>query len=166
MEKQELRLAQDYADENAVALEDVIEKIRAGELKGKIDDGVWYVLDETTKSQVSESAKDTVSDLNSDAAFFVKLSNGYYGLAKTFWLFGFVLATLLALLPFAIGIFMEQKGLAIVMFLFWLAYEFAVLLGTWRAAGRYGGPKIWAYLARGFVVYNWFQFALSFVLFI
>ncbi len=38
METQELRLAQDYADENAVALEDVIEKIRAGELKGKIDD--------------------------------------------------------------------------------------------------------------------------------
>ena len=106
MEKQELRLAQDYADENAVALEDVIEKIRAGELKGKIDDGVWYVVDETTKSQVSESAKDAVSDLNSDAAFFVKLSNGYYGLAKTFWLFGFVLATLLALLPFAIGIFL------------------------------------------------------------
>ena len=34
-------------------IEDVIE-IRAGELKGKIDDGVWYVLDETTKSQVSE----------------------------------------------------------------------------------------------------------------
>ena len=84
----------------------------------------------------------------------------------TFWLFGFVLATLLALLPFAIAFFSEQKGFAILMFLFWLAYEFAVLLGTWRAANRYSGPKFWAYLAQATVVYGWFQFALSFVLLI
>lgn len=79
--------------------------------------------------------------------FLFRLWRGEYSLARTYWGFGALVSVcwqlalwLMALDP-AGWLFM---GLHVVM----AVYFCVVYVGIWRAAGRYRGSRIWAWLAR------------------
>jgi hypothetical protein len=83
-----------------------------------------------------------------EKGFFGKLSNGDYGLAKTYWLYG-------VLVGFVVNIEMKpitSIGLLVIVMLAYTAYEIPVVMGTWRAANKYEGSKVWAVLAKIAVV--------------
>jgi hypothetical protein len=42
-----------------------------------------------------------------------------------------------------------------------LSYTVVVLIGTWRAASRYQGPKLWTVLAKIVTVLGWGQLAVA-----
>jgi hypothetical protein len=79
-----------------------------------------------------------------DTGFWGKLINGDYGLAKTYWLYG-------VLVGFIVNLAMKpitSVGLLIFLTLTYTAYEIPVIIGTWRAANKYEGAKVWATLAK------------------
>lgn len=83
-----------------------------------------------------------------EKGFFGKLSNGDFGLAKTYWLYG-------VLVGFIVNIAMKpitSIGLLVFVMLAYTAYEIPVIMGTWRAANKYEGSKIWVVLAKIAVV--------------
>ena len=92
-------------------------------------------------------------ELKKEKNFFIKLEMGEYGLAKTFWLYGFVIRVLttsiLKLIP--------NKNVFIVAILLSLFYDLLVMMGTWRAANQYQGLKIWALLAKALVILGIFM---------
>lgn len=83
----------------------------------------------------------------SDKPFFSKLASGDFGLAKTYWIFG-------VLVGIAVNFIVSTAGavgsLNIIYFVALLhtLYFFPLSFGTWRAADRYTGNKIWAILAK------------------
>ena len=89
--------------------------------------------------------------------FFDKLVMGEYGLAKTFWLYGFLVRVL------ANGIlrFISDKSIFIVCILLYLLYEFFVMIGTWHAANRYMGLKLWPALAKLIVIFGIFAMLIT-----
>jgi hypothetical protein len=83
-----------------------------------------------------------------EKGFFGKLSNGDFGLAKTYWLYG-------VLAGFIVNIAMKpitSIGLLVCVMLAYTAYAIPVIMGTWRAANKYKGSKIWEILAKIAVV--------------
>ena len=88
--------------------------------------------------------------------FFGKLVDGDYGLAKTFWLFGVLGGFIIRILLFishirSIELLVQPERLSILI-LSLTTYYFPVFMGTWRAASKYQGKKIWAILAKIAVV--------------
>lgn len=80
--------------------------------------------------------------------FFVRLSKGEFGLAKTYWLYG-------VLVGFVVGLALKpitSIGLMTIIMLFYTAYQVLVAMGVWRAANGYEGKKSWAVLAKIAVV--------------
>lgn len=78
--------------------------------------------------------------------FFQKLSNGDFGLAKTYWLYGVLVGSVLNL---ALNFVTSSKLWGfLLLVLVYTAYEIPRLMGTWRAANRYEGRKLWAILAK------------------
>ena len=117
---------------------------------------------------MSEIEKSVNGLASSKKGFFEKLANGDFGLAKTFWLYN-VLVTLIVKIVFEVFIEVSQSiGLLVVFLLAYTAYEIPVLMGIWRAANKYQGPKIWAVLARIEVVLGaiWIVIGLLFLLLI
>ncbi len=94
----------------------------------------------------------------SSDGFFAKLANGDYGLAKTYWLFGVLVDVIVSIL--APIIIIESAGALAILVLVYTAYEIPVLMGVWRAANRYAGPKAWAVLAKVAVVLGALMLAL------
>jgi len=87
---------------------------------------------------------------------FSKLIDGDYGLAKTYWLFG-VLVNVGFNILFKVAestASYPRQALAQILILtsISVAYSVVVVIGTWRASGKYQGPKFWAILARIMVV--------------
>lgn len=87
------------------------------------------------------SASTTASDRQS---FLARLRAGDYGLAKTFWLYTVVVGMVANLV---IG-FIPQASMVLVLTAVFLMYYVMALVGTWRAASRYTGKKVWAILAK------------------
>lgn len=85
---------------------------------------------------------------SSSKRFFRRLADGDMGLPKTYWLYGVVVGTLFNL----ISRLVTSTGALIVLILVYAIYEMHVLFGTWRAASRYSGPTIWAFLAKVAVI--------------
>jgi len=76
--------------------------------------------------------------------FFGKLVNGDYGLAKTYWLFGVLVAAIVIVVinvPMPIGWYLTI-GIAAI------PYNILVYIGIWAAANKYQGHKAWAVLAK------------------
>lgn len=99
-----------------------------------------------TESAVTEYGKN----------IFSKLIDGDYGLAKTYWLFG-VLANVGFNILFKVAestASYPRQALAQILILtsISVAYSVVVVIGTWRASGKYQGPKFWAILARIMIV--------------
>ena len=80
--------------------------------------------------------------------FFGKLVNGDYGLAKTYWLFGVLVA--------AIFIIVMNVPMSWRWYLFiaigYTIYLFPLYVGIWSAANKYQGHKVWAVLAKIVVI--------------
>lgn len=74
--------------------------------------------------------------------FWRRLVKGDFGLAATWWRYG-VLGLLAQVLAFG-GLAGVSAGL---FFVGCLCYNVVVWIGTWRAAHRYEGPRVWAVLA-------------------
>ncbi|PJE79346.1 hypothetical protein CI610_01698 [invertebrate metagenome] len=97
---------------------------------------------------MSENENVTNSVTTTEKGFFGKLSNGDFGLAKTYWLYG-------VLVGFVLNIAMKpitSIGLLVIVMLAYTAYEIPVIMGVWRAANKYEGSKFWAVLAKISVV--------------
>jgi hypothetical protein len=83
--------------------------------------------------------------------FFSKLASGDFGLAKTYWLYG----VLVGLIVNAVTRVIPSVGVLALVLAVTIAYQVMVLLGIWRAAGRYQGRKVWAILAKIATVLGW-----------
>ena len=79
-----------------------------------------------------------------EKGFFGKLANGDYGLAKTYWLYGVLVGAVVSLISKAF----TSAGVVLTLMFAHAVYWIPVAIGTWRAANKYQGPKIWAILAK------------------
>ena len=82
-----------------------------------------------------------------DKGFFKKLSDGDFGLAKTYWLYG-VLVSIVGSILMQGAALSDSKALIIVLLLVMIVYAVFQLTGVWNASNRYTGLKIWAILAK------------------
>jgi len=82
-----------------------------------------------------------------DKGFFKKLSDGDFGLAKTYWLYG-VLVSIVGNILMQGAALSGSKALIIVLLLVMMVYAVFQLTGVWNASNRYTGLKIWAILAK------------------
>ena len=106
---------------------------------------------------MSENATNSVS--TTAKSFLRKLSRGDFGLAKTYWIYGVIVGFILniAMKP------ITSIGLLAVIMLVYTAYEILVLMGTWRAADKYEGSKIWAVLAKIAVILGAIMLAVGLI---
>lgn len=100
------------------------------------------------ESNRARSDLQTATSNVSEKGFFGKLANGDFGLAKTYWIYG-VLAGIVVNIVLSV---VTSIGALVFLMLAYIAYEIPVLMGTWRAANKYPGLKIWAILAQVAVV--------------
>ena len=98
------------------------------------------------------------SAIRTEIGFFWKLANGDFGLAKTYWLYGFLVSVLASITSNAI----TSIGGLIIFILVAVVYDVLLIMGTWRAANKYQGPKTWAVLAK-ISVFSW-AITLPFIL--
>lgn len=77
-------------------------------------------------------------------AFYGKFINGDFGLAKTFWLFGFLLN---AMVVIAMRVLSVTGTLEYAVVAGLTAYKCALLVAILNAARRFRGSKIWSVLA-------------------
>lgn len=82
-----------------------------------------------------------------DKGFFKKLSDGDFGLVKTYWLYG-VLVSIVGNILMQGAALSGSKALIIVLLLVMIVYAVFQLTGVWNASNRYTGLKIWAILAK------------------
>ena len=78
--------------------------------------------------------------------FFRKLMDGDFGLAKTYWFYGFLVGIIFGVV--AQVVMSISPILYLLVLLIEIAYDIPLMIGIWRAANRYTGPKIWAILAK------------------
>ncbi|MCX8146793.1 MAG: zinc ribbon domain-containing protein, partial [Azovibrio sp.] len=88
-----------------------------------------------------------VSAESSDG-FFAKLSRGDFGLARTYWLYGVLVGVIVNIVVDIVFSIIKSPGFLAIALLAYTAYEVPVIMGIWRAATKYTGPKIWAVLAK------------------
>lgn len=99
------------------------------------DNAVTAILREKQAGYVAAESSD---------GFFIKLSRGDYGLAKTYWLYGIAVGFVVSI-AFSI---IKSPGMIAIALLAYVAYEIPVLIGIWHSATKYTGPKVWAVLAK------------------
>jgi len=73
-----------------------------------------------------------------------KLSNGEFGLAKTFWLFGYIPMMLLTFISLSI----TNAGIATILRVLTVVLIVMVLMGISNIAKKYEGKKVWIVLAQ------------------
>lgn len=81
---------------------------------------------------------------------------GRAGLALTYWGFGVGIGVLWA---FALSLVRPGSWLAVVTLTAFAAYYIAIYVGVWRAAARYEGLSLWAWLARAAVALGFLMIA-------
>ena len=101
-----------------------------------------------------------------EKGFFGKLSNGDFGLAKTYWRYGIGVQFVVRIATvFIIFIPSLPAGtlefLLVIVSLAFTAYAIPLGMGIWRAANKYEGSKIWATLAKANVILGVFVLALN-----
>lgn len=87
-------------------------------------------------------------EVANDKGFFRKLANGDFKLAKTFWLCGVLAGFILNNLTHILLKFNSSGAMLAIVFFAYTTYEIPLIMGTWRAAYKYQGPKVWAVLAK------------------
>ncbi len=98
-----------------------------------------------------------------DKGFFKKLSDGDFGLAKTYWLFGVLVGGIGGNIVVTVVAMSKSLALIIIIMLALIVYSVLQMIGVWNASNRYTGSKIWAVLAKIAVVLGALTIALSLV---
>lgn len=80
-----------------------------------------------------------------------RLWDGDVDLAKTYWLFGYVIAFVVGLLLTMATVLLVGWGLMGVQALM-LAYSVTWAVACWRSAGKYQGPRVWAWASRATII--------------
>ncbi len=93
-------------------------------------------------------SKNETNENNMGKGFFNKLSNGDFGLAKTFWLYYMLVSVVFNILA---KIIVEPIFLIIISITF-LAYAVTAMIGIWKSANKYEGSKFWSVLAKIMIV--------------
>lgn len=146
----------EFAKIKSIPIDKVIKMIRGGFYQGQIIDDKWYVA----YSEVSNAGENSSSE---SGGFFSKLTRGYYGLPKTYWLFG-ALGNLLLLFPIAVAVAAESMPILVLAIIASVVYSLAVLVGIWKASDKYLGPKLWAVLAKIAVIFGIFNLFAELIL--
>jgi hypothetical protein len=108
-----------------------------------------------------KAALQEAESLREGKDFFVNLYSGNYSLSQTYWLFGVVGGVVLGILSNFIPL---TTWLAIYVLVVAI-YQIAVLLGIWRSAKKYNGPKVWVVLAKLYAILGWLTLILSLIVF-
>ena len=87
--------------------------------------------------------------VTSEKGFFKRLADGDFGLARTYWLYGVLVSISVNLVS---NFFITSIGGLLLLTLAYAAYDISVILGTWRAARKYQGPRLWANLAKSMTI--------------
>jgi len=87
-----------------------------------------------------------VQEIN-NKGFFKKLSDGDFGLAKTYWLYGVLAGIIGRFLLEGISL-SGSMALMVVFLLALVAYSVLQLTGAWNASNRYTGWRVWSVLAK------------------
>jgi hypothetical protein len=98
----------------------------------------------------NKSASQKEAQLREGKGFFENLSNGNYGLARTYWVYGVLLG-----LALCIPLYFIRTVVLIPYFLFWTFYQMVVLTGIWKSSNKYKGSKIWVIMARFAAILGW-----------
>ena len=109
--------------------------------------------------------KEQYKEDNSHKGFIWKMKDGYFGLAKAFWLYGigglFILYAFFSMLsiliisaPLPLSFYYMYSFFAPIYIMYFLlvVYFITTLLGVWNSARRYDGFKIWSILAKLIVI--------------
>ncbi|MBA5248681.1 MAG: hypothetical protein FE834_03980 [Gammaproteobacteria bacterium] len=89
-------------------------------------------------------SENEINKNTTERGFFGKLSNGDFGLAKTYWIYNVlvnVVANILVELIVSIELF-------VFVLVAMIAYSIPALIGLWKSASKYKGSKIWSVLAK------------------
>lgn len=82
--------------------------------------------------------------------FLKKLIKGEFGLAKTFWIFGFLIQlpifVLVTVFSYAKALLETHLALFLVVSSLYFIYSIIVTIGLFSCARHYIGPKIWVIL--------------------
>jgi len=93
----------------------------------------------------------TTETSNIQKNFFIKLKDGDFGLAKTYWLFG-VLVSIIYRIFLELALVANSIGIIYAANIALIVYSYFHLFGLWNSADRYTGKKVWAFLAKVAVV--------------
>ena len=96
--------------------------------------------DTSNEAQTHEASEKSFhdSELSPVRSWLYGLMSGDFGLPRTYWLYGVIVCNLSFLVPY----FFLLEGMVIAAKLSivgWFAFSAAILVGIWRAAGRYEG---------------------------
>ncbi len=95
-------------------------------------------------------SENETNENTTERGFFSKLSNGDFGLAKTFWLYN-ILASVVANILMKLVVSIEFLIFVLVAI---IAYSIPALIGLWKSASKYNGSKIWSVLAKIWPVFS------------
>jgi hypothetical protein len=95
-------------------------------------------------------SENEINENNTERGFFRKLSNGDFGLAKTYWLYN-VLVSVVANILMKLIVSIELSAFMLVAM---IAYSIPSLIGLWKSSSKYKGSKIWSVLAKIATVFN------------
>lgn len=119
-----------------------------GMLGGSLEPGVCH---QCFEQGLSEDNQPSLLNEDQEAApstdLFSQVVNGDYGLATTYWVYGFLAALLWAV---AIAAISPEPGSTLFKAVFFLfaVYYIIVYTGIWNAASKYKGPKVWAIISK------------------
>lgn len=154
LDEKEYVPVEEFAEFKGITAEKVIQMIRDGFYQGKIIDDHWYVAysEILTPSQIDRGQTVKKYPIQVLGAFFSKLARGDFGLAKTYWLYGVLVITIIRLI---VESTISSAGVYVIFVLGITAYEVLLLNGIWRASNKYIGPKVWVMLAKFGVMMGW-----------
>ena len=122
--------------------------------KGKEDDA-WIP---SRREQIENDDAPQNENISEPIIFLAKIASGYFGLAKTFWVYGFMVRVVASVL---LNIITSTTGF-VIFFIVYSVYETLVLMGIWNASDNYKGLAIWAVLAKVTVVLGAIMLAVGF----
>ena len=125
---------------------------RTGMIRVTYPDGSWEEVD--NDAGLVEAAKRwpvpwTVLNMSS----FSKFTSGYYGLARTYWGYYFLVGVMAIMLSAAL-VAGGAENLATLILLLFAGYSLVCMVAVWNAAGRYDGIRGMGLLARIAVVFG------------
>jgi hypothetical protein len=103
---------------------------------------------EAPQKQSENNEAPQSENISEPIIFLAKIASGYFGLAKTFWVYGFMVRVVASVL---LNIITSTTGF-VMFFIVYSVYETLVLMGIWNASDNYKGLAIWAVLAKVTVV--------------